>query len=79
MTLTNGKALASASPVSEGQSEECPKATKNEPDPQIIIGILAELFQETFVAENWRPHRPLKVGIANDLVERGVLQRSELQ
>lgn len=32
---------------------------------------LADEFPRTFVQEKYQPHRPLKVGIAADLMERG--------
>jgi ProP effector len=47
------------------------------PDHRPIVEVLAELFPSVFVAEGWRPHRPLKVGISNDLVERGILKPDE--
>jgi ProP effector len=31
------------------------------------------LFPSAFIAEKWKPHRPLKVGIHKDLIERGLL------
>jgi sRNA-binding protein len=37
------------------------------------IAALAALFPAAFSAETWQEHRPLKVGIGNDLVTRGVL------
>jgi ProP effector len=37
------------------------------------LAALADLFPELFAAEGWQPHKPLKIGISNDLVERGVL------
>src|SRR5215470_15966800 len=36
------------------------------------IAALAALFPAAFSAEPWQAHRPLKVGIGNDLVVRGV-------
>jgi ProP effector len=36
------------------------------------IAALAALFPAAFSAERSQPHRPLKVGIGNDLVARGV-------
>jgi ProP effector len=42
------------------------------------IAALAALFPAAFSAEPWRAHRPLKVGIRNDLVARGVLGPREL-
>jgi ProP effector len=41
------------------------------------IAALAALFPATFSAEPWQAHRPLKVGIGNDLVARGVLGAPE--
>jgi ProP effector len=41
------------------------------------IATLAELFPATFAAEGWQPHKPLKLGVHLDLVERGVLLRRE--
>ena len=37
------------------------------------ISALAELFPAAFVADVWKPHRPLKLGIHRDLIDRGVL------
>ena len=42
------------------------------------IAALAALFPAVFSAEPWRAHRPLKVGIGNDLVARGVLGAREI-
>jgi ProP effector len=42
------------------------------------IAALAALFPAAFSAEPWRAHRPLKVGIGNDLVARGVLGAQEV-
>jgi sRNA-binding protein len=44
---------------------------------QELIAILTELFPACFVAETWRPHKPLKVGIHKDLVELGLLSPRE--
>jgi sRNA-binding protein len=44
-------------------------ATKSENN----IAALAAMFPAAFSAETWQEHRPLKVGIGNDLVARGVL------
>ena len=44
----------------------------------INIAALAALFPAAFSAEPWRAHRPLKVGIGNDLVARGVLGAREV-
>jgi sRNA-binding protein len=42
------------------------------------IAALAAMFPAAFSAETWREHRPLKVGIGNDLVARGVLGKREV-
>jgi ProP effector len=45
---------------------------------EALIAALAALFPNAFSAEPWRVHRPLKVGIGNDLVARGVLGAREV-
>jgi sRNA-binding protein len=42
------------------------------------IAALAAMFPAAFSAEPWHEHRPLKVGIGNDLVARGVLGKREV-
>ena len=42
------------------------------------IAALAASFPAAFSAEPWQAHRPLKVGIGNDLVARGVLGAPEV-
>jgi sRNA-binding protein len=48
-------------------------------DIDTALALLTEAFPQTFVLEKYRPHRPLKVGIAADIpaccpaVERRVL------
>jgi ProP effector len=42
------------------------------------IAALAALFPAAFSAEPWQAHRPLKVGIGNDLMARGVLGPREV-
>ena len=42
------------------------------------IAALAALFPAAFSAEPSQPHRPLKVGIGNDLVARGVFGAREV-
>ena len=44
--------------------------TTTKQDIDAALARLAEAFPQTFVLEKYRPHRPLKVGIAADLVER---------
>jgi sRNA-binding protein len=42
-----------------------------------IIAALATIFPQTFTAEKWRPHRPLKIGIHLDLIATGILSQHE--
>jgi ProP effector len=42
------------------------------------IAALAALFPAAFSAEPWQTHRPLKVGIGDELVARGVLGAREV-
>ncbi len=56
--------------------EGVPANSTSRPDPATTISALAELFT-VFVADWRQPHRPLKVGIDQDLVDRGVLQPHE--
>jgi ProP effector len=42
------------------------------------IAALAALFPAVFSAEPWQAHRPLKIGIGNELVARGVLGAQEV-
>jgi ProP effector len=49
-------------------------ATKSESN----IAALAAMFPAAFSTEPWQEHRPLKVGIGNDLVARGVFGRREV-
>jgi ProP effector len=46
-------------------------------DGQTLIAVLGELFPALFVADQWKPHRPLKTGIHRDLVDRGLLSPDE--
>jgi ProP effector len=54
-----------------------PQIAANHAPPQELIAALAGLFPAVFVAEQWKPHRPLKRGVHNDLIERGVLLARE--
>jgi sRNA-binding protein len=53
--------------------------TTTKQDIDAALARLAEAFPQTFVLEKYRPHRPLKVGIAADIrarcpaIERRVL------
>jgi sRNA-binding protein len=42
------------------------------------IALLAIFFPAVFSSEPWQPHRPLKVGIGDDLVARSVLGAREI-
>jgi sRNA-binding protein len=42
------------------------------------IAALAALFPAAFAAEAWQAHRPLKVGVGDELVARGVLGAREV-
>jgi sRNA-binding protein len=42
------------------------------------IAVLAALFPAAFAVEPWQAHRPLKVGIGDELVARGVLGALEV-
>jgi sRNA-binding protein len=42
-----------------------------------LIATLAELFPKTFSAEAWQEHRPLKIGIGDNLRDAGVLLPQE--
>ena len=39
-------------------------------DIDVALARLTEAFPQTFVLEKYRPHRPLKVGIAADIPAR---------
>ena len=45
--------------------------TTTKQDIDASLARLAEAFPQTFVLEKYQPHRPLKVGIAVDLMGRG--------
>jgi sRNA-binding protein len=38
---------------------------------------LAELYPRCFVAEQWKPHRPIACGIGNQLIDAGIISRTE--
>jgi sRNA-binding protein len=42
-----------------------------------IIATLGELFPGVFIVEAWQRHRPLKVAIHRDLIDRGILLPAE--
>src|SRR5262245_66489061 len=47
-------------------------------ESETCIATLAALFPAAFSAEQWQAHRPLKIGIGNDLVARGVLSQRKV-
>jgi ProP effector len=44
---------------------------------QAVINRLSELYLHCFVAEPWIPHRPIALGIGNQLIEAGVITIAE--
>jgi sRNA-binding protein len=44
---------------------------------QRIIKLLAKKFPQTFVAEAWMPHRPIALGIHQQLIDMGVITGPE--
>jgi ProP effector len=44
---------------------------------QQTLEALAELYPACFAADKSKPHRPLKIGIHRDLVDRGILRPNE--
>jgi sRNA-binding protein len=46
---------------------------------QAAIGLLAERFPALFVRERWQPHRPLKVGISDDIVALDLMPVEEVR
>jgi sRNA-binding protein len=73
--VTEGRADTLGGGISLSHITRSPR-TQRRPD-NATITVLAELFPATFIAEQWQPHRPLKVGIHQDLVDRGVLLPGE--
>jgi len=53
-------------------------AVKMTTESETSIAALAALFPAAFSAEQWQAHRPLKIGIGNDLVARGVLSQRKV-
>ncbi len=77
MVPKNGEAGAAAT-ADTGQEclEGIPANTPSRPNPASAIDALAELFP-VFVADWRKPHRPLKLGVHQDLLNRGVLTPKE--
>ena len=83
MTAGNGDGLDGAGCTTEtgrgvelGSVNTRPIAA-NSAQAQELIRALAELFPAVFIADGWKPHRPLKLGIHQDLIDRGVLLPDE--
>jgi sRNA-binding protein len=81
MTAGNGDGLDGAGCTTEtgrgvelGSVNTRPIAA-NSAQAQELIRALAELFPAVFIADGWKPHRPLKLGIHQ--VDRGVLLPDE--
>jgi sRNA-binding protein len=47
-------------------------------DPKTLLHCLIELFPLTFTAEEWAPHKPLKIDIGKELVTLGILTAAEV-
>jgi sRNA-binding protein len=81
MTLTNEEAGAAAKTATAGQpnpkATEVPTSNRSRPNPATLIEALAGLFPAAFVADRHAVHRPLKLGVHQDLVDTGVLTKKE--
>jgi ProP effector len=74
MVPENDEAGAAAGTATAGQEclERIPPNSTTRPNPASTIEVLAELFP-VFVADWRQPHLPLKLGIHQNLIDRGVL------
>jgi len=70
-------ALASAGPLECASSPPARSLSSQDKSIDQTISALAELFPSTFVADGWQPHKPLKIGIHQDLIDLGVLLPDE--
>jgi ProP effector len=70
-------ALASAGPLECASTPPAHSLNSQNQTTDQTISALAELFPSTFVVDKLKPHRPLKVGIHQDLLERGLLSPDE--
>jgi sRNA-binding protein len=77
MSHTNGEAGDAASTAPTGRDANlligCPTNTKLKPGLTSLIRAVVELWP-VFVADGWRPHKPLAIGIDKQLVDTGVLK-----
>jgi sRNA-binding protein len=64
-------------PAIDGRYQQA--AVKMSTKSDNYIAALATLFPLAFSAEQCQAHRPLKVGIGNDLVARGVFGAPEVK
>jgi ProP effector len=48
-------------------------------DIKAAIGTLCKAFPMLFVAERWMPHKPLKIGVHNDIIAAGILHPHEIR
>jgi sRNA-binding protein len=69
--------LASAGPFECASTPPAHSLNSQNQTTDQTLSTLAELFPAVFVADRWKPHRPLKVGIHQDLIERGLLSPDE--
>jgi sRNA-binding protein len=70
------RAVAVIGLATNGRDQEGAVKMATKSDAHIVA--LAAMFPAAFSAETWQEHRPLKVGIGNDLVARGVLGKREI-
>jgi sRNA-binding protein len=77
MIPENGSAPATERTVTKGQNGHAGALTvlhsKIRPNPATLIRTLAELYPQTFTAEKWQSHRPLKIGTCDDLIASGIV------
>jgi ProP effector len=70
-------ALASAGPLECASTPPARSLNSQDRTVDQTISALAELFPAVFVADRWKPHKPLKIGIHQDLIDAGVLSPDE--
>jgi sRNA-binding protein len=70
-------ALASAGPPECASTPPAHSLNNQNRTTDQTISALAELFPSAFVMDKWKPHKPLKIGIHQDLIDGGVLLPDE--
>src|SRR5215472_8225161 len=70
-------ALASAGPLGCASTPPAHSLNSQNQTADQTLSALAELFPAVLVADGWKPHRPLKLGIHRDLIDCGVLSPDE--